>query len=78
LISWPQGLAMIIIMKEFKQLCGFHSMRGVINGIHISIVKPQSSFIKKYYYHKIGSYNIVAHVIVDCNKKFIDIFVGLK
>jgi hypothetical protein len=64
LISWPQGLTMIIIMKEFKQRCGLPSMQGVIDGIHISIVNSQSSFTENYYYHKIGGYNIVVQAII--------------
>jgi hypothetical protein len=40
--------------------------------MHISIVKP-CSFPKYYYYHKLRDYTIVAQLIVDCLKGFIDV-----
>lgn len=50
---------------------------GAINGTHISIAKPIGVFLKDFYYHKIGGYNIVAQVMVDSQKRFLDVFVGL-
>jgi hypothetical protein len=44
LISWLEGLAMILVMDEFKQWCGFPSVQGAIDGTHISIFKPQGGF----------------------------------
>ncbi len=70
LISWPQGLAVILVMKEFIKLCGLSNVQGVINEIHISIVKLQGGFVKDYYNHKQGGYSIVAQAMVGYNKKF--------
>jgi hypothetical protein len=50
-------------------------MQGAIDGTHISIVKP-STYPKDYYYHKCGGYIVVAKAIIDCKKKFIDVFVS--
>jgi hypothetical protein len=77
LISWLQGLAMILLMKEFIKLCGLLNVQGVIDETHISIVKLQGGFVKDYYNHKRGGYGIVAQAMVDYNKKFINLFVGL-
>jgi hypothetical protein len=37
--------------------------------------KPKLAFAKDYYYHKSGSYSIVAHVIMDVRRSFIDLYV---
>lgn len=52
-------------------------MQGVINETHIAISKPLGPFPEDYYYHKIGGYSMIAQAIFDCNKHFIDLFVGL-
>jgi hypothetical protein len=41
------------------------------------ILKPFGPFANNYYYHKSGGYNVVAQAMVDCNKEFIDLFIGL-
>jgi hypothetical protein len=50
---------------------------GAINGTHISIAKPIIVFLKDYYYHKTRGYDIVAQIVVDSKKRFLDVFVGL-
>ncbi len=50
-------------------------MQGAIDGIHISIVIPFVYF-KGYYCHNFGGYSVVAQALVDCKKKFINVFVG--
>jgi hypothetical protein len=52
-------------------------VHGAIDGTHISISKPKLVFVKDYYYHKSGSYSIVAQVVVDVRRKFINLYVGL-
>ncbi len=49
---------------------------GAINGTFISIVEP-FSYLENYYYHKSSGYSVVAQTLLDCNKRFIDVFVGL-
>lgn len=68
---------MQVVMLDFKNWCGMPSVVGVIHGIHICIAKPTSNFSKHYYYHKTKGYNIVAQVVVDNQKRFMDVFVGL-
>jgi len=47
-------------------------MHGAISNTHISISKPKLAFVKDYYYHKMGGYLIVAQIVVDVRKRFID------
>jgi hypothetical protein len=50
---------------------------GAIDNIHIATTKPYDVFAKNYYYHKTGSYSIVAQAMVDSQKNFINVYVGL-
>jgi hypothetical protein len=64
-------------MEEFIKWCGLPSVMSAIDGTHISITRPQEAHATYYYHHKIGGYSIVAQVGVDCNKRSIDVLVGL-
>ncbi len=55
---------------------GFPNVQGVIDGIHIDILKFQGAFVKDYYYHKTRGYSIITQVVVNCNIFFINLFVG--
>jgi hypothetical protein len=68
---------MQVVMLDFKNWWSMPNVVGVIHGIHICITKPTSNFSKHYYYHKTKGYNIVAQVVVDNQKRFMDVFVGL-
>lgn len=63
------------VMEDFKQWCGLLNMQGVTDGTHVLISKPSIPYPQDYYYHNLG-YSMVAQVMVDSNKKFIDIFIG--
>jgi hypothetical protein len=52
-------------------------MQGVINGTHVHISKPKMSFAKKYNYLKTSRYSIMAQVVVNSKKKFVDVYIGL-
>jgi hypothetical protein len=41
----------------------------------IFVAQPQCEFVEDY--HKTSGYNIVVKIAIDCNKMFIDMFVGL-
>jgi hypothetical protein len=41
----------------------------------IFVAQPQCEFVEGY--HKTSGYNIVVKIAMDCNKRFIDMFVGL-
>ncbi len=72
-----EGPVMIVVMEEFIKWCGLLSVMSAIDGTHISIARPQEVHATYCYYHKTSGYSIVAQVGVDCNKKSIDVFVGL-
>ncbi len=40
---------MIIVIEELKKWCGLLSVKGPIDGTHISIVKPQCDFVEDDY-----------------------------
>jgi hypothetical protein len=71
------GQKMEVVMMEFKDWHGLPSVHGIIDSTHISISKPKLAFVKDYHYHKSGSYSIVAHVVVDVKRRFIDLYVAL-
>jgi len=72
---WLEGPKMKKVMEDFKQWCGLLNMQGVTDGTHVLISKPSIPYPQDYYYHNLG-YSMVAQVMVDSNKKFIDIFIG--
>lgn len=41
LIYWLQGVVMVVVMEVLKKWCGLFVVEGAIDGIHISITKPQ-------------------------------------
>jgi hypothetical protein len=77
LISWLVSVEMCSIMNDFKLWCNLLNKQGKIDGIHLFIYKFFMHFSKDYYYFKFGEYSIVAHVVVDCKKFFIAIYVRL-
>jgi hypothetical protein len=44
-------------------------------GNNIFVAQPQCEFVEDY--HKTSGYNIVVKIAMDCNKRFIDMFMGL-
>lgn len=63
-------------MHEFENWCGLPNIHGAIDETHILIFKLFEPFAKDYYYHKSGGYCVVTQTMVDCNKQFLDLFVG--
>jgi hypothetical protein len=57
--------------------CGLPNVQGVINWIHIDILKLEGAYVEDYYYHQTKGYNIITQVVINCNKFYINIFVGL-
>ncbi len=53
------------------------SVMRVINGNHICITKPTSVLLKEYYYNKKKVCNMIVHAMVDNQKRFLNVFVGL-
>jgi hypothetical protein len=77
LILWPVGQGMECVKLEFKDWRGLPSVHGTIDGIHISISKPNITFAEDYYYYKIRGYSIVPHGVLDVKRRLTNIFVGL-
>jgi hypothetical protein len=74
---WPISLKLQMVMVQFKMWCGLPCVQGMINEIHIAITKASSAFENICYYLKTCGRNIVTQVVIDCNKMFMDVFVGL-
>jgi hypothetical protein len=51
---------MEVDMLEFKDWCNLLNLHGAIDNTHISILKPNITFVKYYFYHNIGGYSIMA------------------
>ncbi len=51
--------------------------QGTIDGTHFSISKIDGVLCEDYFYHKTRGYNVVCQVIVDDQKQFTKIFLGL-
>jgi hypothetical protein len=65
------------VMESFKLWCVLSNVHGVIDGTHMLIFKPQTFLPKSYYFHKTWCYSIVVQHVVDCNKTFLGLYVGL-
>ncbi len=65
------------VMESFKLWCGLPNVHGAIDGTHILISKLQIFLPHGYYFHKTWSYSIVVQPIINCNKKFLHLYVGL-
>jgi hypothetical protein len=76
-IHWSIGLKLQMVMEQFKMWCGLPCVQGMINEIHIAITKASNAFENICYYFKTCNHNIVTQVVIDCNKMFMDVFVGL-
>lgn len=75
-IRWPNSARALQNMEAFKDYCGLPGIIGTIDGTHFSISKP-SHFPEDYYYFKSNGYSIVCQAVVDHEKRFLDLFVGL-
>jgi hypothetical protein len=65
-------------MEDFKLLCGLPNVHDVMDGTHLLIyTKPSITYPKDYYYHKFGGYSMVAQIVVDFSKRFINTCIDL-
>jgi hypothetical protein len=64
-------------MVGFQEWCHMPGIQGAIDCTHVHIQKPRTLYAEDYYYHKSGSFSIVAQAVVDSKKRFIDLFVGM-
>jgi hypothetical protein len=61
---------------DFFQLCGLLGVVGAIDATHISISKPKYG-ASDYYYFKSGGYTMKCQAVVDSNKCFLDLYLGM-
>lgn len=75
-ILWPSGERLREKQAKFFDLCGLPGVVGAIDGMHVSISKPE--FVPAdYYYFKSGGYTINCQAVVDSEKRFLDLYVGM-
>lgn len=75
-IEFPRGEKLDNIAQDFLDLCGLPAVAGAIDGTHIHIRKPHVG-PEDYYYFKNGSYTIQMQAIVDRDRRFLDVYVGM-
>ena len=75
-IAWPSGEKMRETEARFHALCGLPGVLGAIDGTHISISKPRVGPID-YYYFKSGGHTLNCQAVVNSNKRFLDLFLGI-
>jgi hypothetical protein len=76
-VRWPEGEEMAEVMASFKGFCGRPSIHGVIDMTQICIQKLKGTLIGDFFFFKSKSYNMQLQVVVDNQKKFTNIFVGM-
>ena len=57
-------------------MCSLLAVLGVIYGTQIGIAKPEYS-PADYYYFKSGGYSMNCQAVVDVDKRFIDLYIGM-
>lgn len=75
-ILWPTGQRLRETQAKFSDLCGLPGVVGAIDGTHISISKPQVG-ATDYFYFKSGGYTINCQAVVDSDKRFLDLYLGM-
>jgi hypothetical protein len=75
-IAWLAGLELLETENAFKDLCGLPGVVGAIDGTHIAMNKPKQG-PADYYYFKSGGYSLNCQAVVDSEKRFIDLFLGM-
>ena len=75
-ISWPTGNRLQLNMAQFRKFSGLPRIVGAIDGTHFHIRKPNHS-PEDYFYFKSGGYTMACQAVVDRDRKFIDISVGM-
>lgn len=75
-IMWSTGDRMRETKAKFYELCGLPGVVGAIDGMHVAISKPH--FVPAdYYYFKSGGYILNCQAVVDSEKRFLDLYLGM-
>jgi hypothetical protein len=75
-LMWPTGQRIGEVQDDFFNLCGLPGVVGAIDGTHISISKPRFG-LADYFYFKSGGYTLNCQAVVDSNKRFLDLYIGM-
>ena len=75
-LTWPTGDRLRQTQENFYDLCGLPAVVGAIDGTHISISKPQH-VPADYFYFKSGGYTLNCQAVVDSQKRFLDLYLGM-
>jgi hypothetical protein len=75
-IAWPTGQRLLDTQADFRRLCGLPAVVGAIDGTHVSISKPKFGPVD-YFYFKSGGYLLNCQAVVDSNKCFLDLYLGM-
>lgn len=75
-LTWPVGEAIPAIAVTFQGICRLPSVIGTIDGTYFGICKPRVS-ASNYYYFKFGGYTVTCQAVVDSQKCFLDLYVGM-
>jgi len=75
-IMWPTGDRMRETQAKFFELCALPGIVGAIDGMHLEISKPQFG-AADYYYFKSGGYTMNCQAVVDSEKRFLDLYLGM-
>lgn len=75
-ITWPTGDRLRETQAKFSNLCGLPGVVGAIDGMHVAISKPAFG-APDYFYFKSGGYTVNCQAVVDSDKRFLDLYVGM-
>jgi hypothetical protein len=63
-------------MNDFKHLCGLPAVVSAIDGTHFHIRKPAMS-PEDFFNFKTNGYTIACQAVLDSERNFLDLFVGM-
>ena len=75
-LSWPIGQRMQETQQKFYDLCGLPGVVEAIDGTHIPISKPIQG-PADYFYFKSSRYTLNCQAIVDNEKRFTNLYLGM-
>ena len=75
-LTWPTGERLLQTEQNFYDLCGLPGVMGAIDGTHVPISKPKHC-PADYYYFKSGAYSLNCQAVVDSDKRFLDLYLGM-
>ena len=75
-LSWPTDNRVHETQQKFFNLCGLPVVVGAIDGTHVPIAKPKH-VPADYFYFKSGGYSLNCQAVVDSEKRFLDLYLGM-